>query len=216
MRTDAVTWHDRSSRVALILLWVVRILFKPILSLWPSNDFGIAVLGRLSWVVDRITPTPRAVHVTQTELGGVPGDRIISPKPVDDALDDATILYFHGGGFIFCGPSTHRQLCVQLALDSGAPVYSMDYRQVPAVPIAGSVQDAMDAYTALLEVADDPTRIVVGGDSAGGYLAVKVAELAARRGIQRPAAVIGYSPLLNLDLDKHDPQYMARDRKSTR
>ncbi|MFX1758670.1 alpha/beta hydrolase [Rhodococcus sp. As11] len=211
MRTDAVTWHDRSSRVALILLWVVRILFKPILSLWPSNDFGIAVLGRLSWVVDRITPTPRAVHVTQTELGGVPGERIISPKPVDDPLEDATILYFHGGGFIFCGPSTHRQLCVQLALDSGAPVYSMDYRQVPAVPIAGSVQDAMNAYTALLEVADDPTRIVVGGDSAGGYLAAKVAELAARRGIQRPAAVIGYSPLLNLDLDRHDPKYMARD-----
>ena len=123
MRTDAVTWHDRSSRVALILLWVVRILFKPILSLWPSNDFGIAVLGRLSWVVDRITPTPRAVHVTQAELGGVPGERIISPKPVDDPLDDATILYFHGGGFIFCGPSTHRQLCVQLALDSGADAF---------------------------------------------------------------------------------------------
>jgi len=195
----------------LILLWVVRILFKPILSVWPSNDLGIAALGRLSWVVDRITPRPRVVHITPTELGGVPGERIISPKPADDPLEDATILYFHGGGFVFCGPSTHRQLCVQLALDSGAPVYSMDYRQVPAVPIAGSVQDAMNAYTALLEIADDPTRIVVGGDSAGGYLAVKVAELAARRGIQPPAAVIGYSPLLNLDLDKHDPAYMAKD-----
>lgn len=195
----------------MILLWVVRILFKPILSVWPSNDLGIAALGRLSWVVDRITPRPRVVHITPTELGGVPGERIISPKPADDPLEDATILYFHGGGFVFCGPSTHRQLCVQLALDSGAPVYSMDYRQVPAVPIAGSVQDAMNAYTALLEIADDPTRIVVGGDSAGGYLAVKVAELAARRGIQPPAAVIGYSPLLNLDLDKHDPAYMAKD-----
>jgi epsilon-lactone hydrolase len=207
----AVTWHDRTSKIALILLWVVRILVKPVLSLWPSNDFGIALLGRLSWIVDRVTPTPRTVHVTPTELGGVPGEHIISPKPVDDPLDDATILYLHGGGFIFCGPSTHRQLCTQLALDSGAPVYSMDYRQVPAVPIAGSVQDAMNAYVALLEVADDPTRIIVAGDSAGGYLAAKVAEIAALRGIQRPAAVIGYSPLLNLDLDDHDPVYMARD-----
>ncbi|MEE2032801.1 alpha/beta hydrolase [Rhodococcus chondri] len=207
----AVTWHDRRSKIALIILWVVRILVKPILTLWPSNDFGIALLGRLSWVVDRLTPTPRTVHVTPTELGGVPGEHIISPKPVDDPLDDATILYLHGGGFIFCGPSTHRQLCTQLALDSGAPVYSMDYRQVPTVPIAGSVQDAMNAYVALLDVADDPTRIIVAGDSAGGYLAAKVAEIAARRGIQRPAAVIGYSPLLNLDLDDHDPAYMARD-----
>lgn len=212
MRTgSSTTWHERSSKVALILLWVVRILFKPILSIWPSNDFGIAALGRLSWLVDLIIPKPRLVHVTPTELGGVPGERIISPKPVEDPLEDATILYFHGGGFIFCGPSTHRQLCTQLALDSGAPVYSMDYKQVPVVPIAGSVQDAMRAYEALLEVADDPTRIIVAGDSAGGYLAAKVAELAAERGIQRPAAVIGYSPLLNLDLDEHDPVYMAKD-----
>lgn len=212
MRTAApVTWHDRTSRIALILLWVARILIKPVLGLWPSNDLGISLLGRLSWLVDKVTPTPRAVHVTKTELGGVPGEQIISPKPVDDPLEDATILYFHGGGFVFCGPSTHRQLCVQLALDSGAPVYSMDYRQVPVVPIAGSVQDAMNAYEALLEIADDPTRIVVGGDSAGGYLAAKVAEIAALRGIQRPAAVIGYSPLLNLDLDIHEAAYMAKD-----
>ncbi|MGN5237368.1 alpha/beta hydrolase [Rhodococcus sp. SJ-3] len=209
----SVTWHDRTSRIALILLWIVRILVKPILSIWPSNDFGIGLLGRLSWVVDKVTPRPRSVEIVDTDLGGVPGECIISPKPVDDPLEDATILYFHGGGFIFCGPSTHRQLCVQLALDSGAPVYSMDYRQVPAVPIAGSVHDAMNAYTALVETAVDPTRIIVGGDSAGGYLAVKVAELAARRGIQRPAAVIGYSPLLSLDLDDsgHDLEYMKKD-----
>ncbi|MFZ3392492.1 alpha/beta hydrolase [Rhodococcus sp. DT1] len=212
MRTSApVTWHERTSRIASIVLWVARLLFKPLLTLWPSNDFGIAVLGRLSWLVDKVTPTPRNVHVTETELGGVPAEQIMSPKPVDDPLEDATILYFHGGGFIFCGPSTHRQLCVQLALESGAPVYSMDYRQVPVVPVAGSVQDAMSAYEALLGIADDPTRIIVGGDSAGGYLAAKVAEIAARRGLQRPAAVIGYSPLLNLDLGDHDRAYMVRD-----
>ncbi len=206
-----ITWHERTSRIALLILWVARLLFKPLLSLWPSNDFGIAVLGRLSWVVDRITPRPRTVHVTATELGGVPGEQIISPKPVEDPLENATILYFHGGGFVFCGPSTHRQLCVQLALESGAPVYSMDYRQIPVVPVAGSVQDAMRAYEALLEIADDPTHIVVAGDSAGGYLAAKVAEIAALRGLQRPAAVIGYSPLLNLDLDRHDRAYMLKD-----
>lgn len=195
----------------MIILWVARLLFKPLLSLWPSNDFGISILGRLSWVVDRITPRPRTVHITDTELGGVPGEQIISPKPVEDPLENATILYFHGGGFIFCGPSTHRQLCVQLALESGAPVYSMDYRQVPVVPVAGSVQDAMRAYEALLDIADDPTHIVVAGDSAGGYLAAKVAEIAALRGIQAPAAVIGYSPLLNLELDQHDRAYMLKD-----
>ncbi len=69
----------------------------------------------------------------------------------------------------------------------------------------------MTAYTEMLKVCDDPTRVIVAGDSAGGYLAMKVAEVAALRGITRPAAVIGYSPLLNLDLEDHDPDFMKRD-----
>jgi acetyl esterase/lipase len=45
---------------------------------------------------------------------------------------------------------------------------------------------------------------VVAGDSAGGYLAMKVAELATRRGLQAPAALLGFSPLLSVDPDRVD------------
>src|SRR5699024_7401199 len=90
--------------------------------------------------------------------------------------------------------------------------YSMDYRQLPEGPVAASVADAMAAYTALLAVVPDPTKIIVAGDSAGGYLSAKVAEIAALRRIQRPAAVIGFSPLLNIELSSaDDPGYFDRD-----
>lgn len=50
----------------------------------------------------------------------------------------------------------------------------------------------------------EPDKIVVAGDSAGGYLAMKVAELATCRGLQPPAAILGFSPMLSLDPDRED------------
>lgn len=46
---------------------------------------------------------------------------------------------------------------------------------------------------------------------AGDYLAAKICELTARDRISSPAALIGYSPLLNLDVDKHDPALLRHD-----
>ena len=112
---------------------------------------------------------------------------------------------------MFCGLATHRSLCAVLAARAGIPVISVEYRQLPYGGIGTSIHDAMAAYTALLGTATDPTKIILAGDSAGGYLAMKVAELAASRGMVTPAPVIGYSPLLNLALEKHDPDYMRRD-----
>jgi epsilon-lactone hydrolase len=72
------------------------------------------------------------------------------------------------------------------------------YRHLPEVSVAGSVDDAMCAYTALLKLTDN---IVVAGDSAGGYLAAKIVELSARRALPAPRGLIGFSPLLSLDPD---------------
>ena len=56
----------------------------------------------------------------------------------------------------------------------------------------------------LLEMVEHPDKIVVAGDSAGGYLTMKIAELATRRGLTPPAAVLTFSPLLSLDPDRDD------------
>ncbi|WZU34847.1 Acetyl esterase [Rhodococcus ruber] len=212
MRTHGSTiWHWTVSLRAILVFWFVRIFVKPLFAYWPATDRGIEALSRLDRRVDKMLPRPRNVDIDPLTLGGVPSERIEPPRPAADSLAGATILYFHGGAFVFCGLATHRTVCSLLATESGVPVYSVAYRQLPVGSIGTSVIDAMAAYTGLLETAEDPTRIVVAGDSAGGYLAMKVAEIAALRGMIRPAAVIGYSPLLNLDLEEHDPDFMKRD-----
>ncbi|MGC0366113.1 monoterpene epsilon-lactone hydrolase [Rhodococcus sp. 27YEA15] len=206
----STTWHwdaSLSSRIALI---ICKVLVKPVFSYWPSSDRGLEQMKYLDMWADKL-PTPKNLMVEPFLLGGVPCEKITHPRSATGALAGASILYFHGGGFVFCGLATHRALCGLLAAKSGVPVISVRYRQLPEGSIGTSVTDAMSAYTALLESAEDPDKIVVAGDSAGGYLAMKVAEISALRGITRPAAVIGYSPLLNVDLENHDPDYMKRD-----
>lgn len=211
MRTrDSTVWHWNVSPRARIIFGLTRTFVKPVFTLWPTNDFGIKQLARLDALADKL-PKPKNLDIEPCTLGGVPSEKVTHPRKAQGALAGATILYFHGGGFVFCGLATHRALCGLLSAKAGVPVISVRYRQLPDGSIGTSVVDAMAAYLALLETAEDPAKIVVAGDSAGGYLAMKVAEIAALRAITRPAAVIGYSPLLNVDLENHDPDYMKRD-----
>lgn len=209
-RETTIVRHWKVSLRAWLVFWFARIFVKPLFAAWPTTDRGIAALGHLEKLVDRL-PRPKGVTIEPTTLGGVPSERISHHRRASDALAAATILYFHGGGFVFCGLATHRSLGAVLAARAGIPVMSVEYRQLPHGGIGTSIHDAMAAYTDLLGEAEDPTKIILAGDSAGGYLAMKVAELAAARGMVTPAAVIGYSPLLNLALEEHDPDYMRRD-----
>ena len=93
--------------------------------------------------------------------------------PSNEALP--VMLYFHGGGFTIGSLETHDSLCRQLALRSGAAVVALDYRLAPEHRFPQAVDDAWAAMRWLAAHADtlglDPTRVAVGGDSAGGTLA---------------------------------------------
>jgi acetyl esterase len=92
------------------------------------------------------------------------------------------LLFLHGGGFVLGSLETHDSLCRQLALRSGAAVLALDYRRAPEFRFPTAVDDTWDALAWLASAPRfglDPTRIAVGGDSAGGTLAA-VAALHAR------------------------------------
>lgn len=206
-----IIWHWTQSRTARRIRRLARAVVKPVMTYWPITTRGIGTLERANrWAGERI-PLPARVDIAADVLGGVRCERTAPPRAATDGLAGGAMLYLHGGAFLFGGPPTHRGVCAMLAAEAGVPVYSVEYRQLPAGAVCASVADAVSAYTALLERADDPSRIVVAGDSAGGYLAMKTAEIAGLRGLQRPAAVLGYSPLLDLDLGRDDPGYFRRD-----
>jgi acetyl esterase len=97
------------------------------------------------------------------------------------------LLYLHGGGFTVGGLETHDSLCRQLALRSGVAVVALDYRLAPEHRFPAAVDDAWGALQWLAQhgasLGLDPTRLAVGGDSAGGTLAAVLALMARDAGL---------------------------------
>lgn len=146
-------------------------------------------------------PVPRPVPVTQVAgglwVGGAPG-----AGPV--------ILYFHGGAFVFGAPETHKGLVARLSQLAGMPVVLPRYRLAPEHPFPAAIEDARAAYEALLARGVAAERIVLGGDSAGGGLALALLGDLCARGVPRPAASFAFSPVTDLTFSGDSLQVNAR------
>jgi acetyl esterase len=106
-------------------------------------------------------------------------------RPLGTAPTDVlpALVYYHGGGWVIGDLDTHDTLCRELANGSGACVIAVDYRLAPEHRFPAAVDDAIAAtlwvHRQAAELHVDPSRLAVGGDSAGGNLAAVVA-IAAR------------------------------------
>lgn len=107
------------------------------------------------------------------------------------------VLYMHGGAFLTCGVNSHSRIVGAISKYADAPVLVVDYRLIPKHSVGEAVEDCHDAYRWLRLRGYDPDQIVLAGDSAGGYLALTLAQRLQAEG-EEPAALIGISPLLQL------------------
>ncbi|KAK5117950.1 hypothetical protein LTR62_003994 [Meristemomyces frigidus] len=97
---------------------------------------------------------------------------------------ETTILYFHGGAYYLCDPSTHRVLCSRLAKETHGRVCSVRYRLAPQAAFPSQLLDAFMTYLSLLyppsgslHEAIPAKNIVLAGDSAGGNLSFALTQL---------------------------------------
>jgi acetyl esterase/lipase len=108
------------------------------------------------------------------------------------------VIYMHGGAFLTCGANTHGRLATALSHFADSPVLVVNYRMIPKHSIGMALDDCYDAYQWLRLKGYDPDQIVLAGDSAGGYLALALAERLQLEG-EEPAAMVALSPLFEID-----------------
>jgi acetyl esterase len=103
----------------------------------------------------------------------------------------ATLIYYHGGGFVIGTIETHDSTCRRLANKSRCQVISIDYRLSPEHPFPAPTDDGVAAFRHIRDNAAsfgaDAKRLAVGGDSAGGAIAAVVCQVLRDSGEQGPA-----------------------------
>ena len=183
------------------LMLLPRILIRALTTAgYEATSERIAVVGRR---VNRIARLQRVLPfrkflLTPGSWNGLPMETV-SLRGLPTSTADGVILYFHGGGFVLGDLNTHIRAVTTLARTTGVPVVHFGYRQYPEVDLSTSISDCVDAYRKLLSEGADPSKVIIAGDSAGGFLAFATAQQAPLHGLPSPAGVVGISPLLELN-----------------
>lgn len=140
------------------------------------------------------------VRIRPWTSGSVSGDYY---ERVGSTMEKPTILYFHGGGYAFGNPGTHREHIARLVERTGANIVAPVYRLSPLFRFPAAVNDAVAAYRQLLAEGCRPADIVVSGDSAGGGLAIAMVHRVRSEKLPMPAGLMLFSPYVDLSHTSH-------------
>lgn len=152
----------------------------------------------------RLSTPRRASPVSARDIivpgpGGDLAARLYDP-PGADAGPRAGLLFFHGGGFVAGDLDTHDVICRALVEAGGFRLVSVAYRLAPEHPFPAALDDAGAALRWIAanagDLGIDPTRLAVGGDSAGAGLAAVLCQ-EARAGGPAIAAQLLLCPVLD-------------------
>jgi acetyl esterase/lipase len=138
---------------------------------------------------------PPGIRIEQGALGTVPVEWI---HP-DGAHPDRVFFHLHGGGYVLGNPASSRPFTTEFARQARCSVVSVDYRLAPEHPFPAAVTDALVAYSALLGADWQAKDIAIGGESAGGGLAVATLIAARNARLKMPAALVAISPWTDLE-----------------
>jgi acetyl esterase len=105
--------------------------------------------------------------------------RVYRPS-LDRALP--TLVYFHGGGWVWSSVDTHDRLVREYCAAGQVAAVSVDYALSPEAKFPQALEECVAVLRWVAAHGGDwgldPTRLLVGGDSAGGNLALATALLA--------------------------------------
>lgn len=146
-----------------------------------NSDDVAAARGQLEALAAGFRKNIPVAAVSDLAIPGPAGDipaRHYRPLEGDGPL----LVFYHGGGQVIGSLDTHDDLCREICRRGGMHVLSVAYRLAPEHPAPAGTEDAHAAFRwaheHAAELGADPTRVAVGGDSAGGNQAALVAHRA--------------------------------------
>jgi acetyl esterase len=131
---------------------------------------------RLGGALEPVARVEDVVIARPGSAGALPA-RAYWPAGVEPV---GALVWLHGGGWCVGDLEGFDRVCRSLCNAGSAIVVSVDYRLAPEHPFPAAVEDADLAVAwatghGARQLGFDPTRVVVGGDSAGGNLAAVAA-----------------------------------------
>ncbi len=143
-----------------------------------------------------LIPAPAAIRTT-VGLSNTNAVLVRAPGVLPADGRRRVVLYEHGGAFLSCGVNSHNRVVNAISKYADSPVLVVNYRLIPKHSVGMALDDCHDAYRWLRLQGYEPDQIVLAGDSAGGYLALALAQRLREEG-EEPAALVAISPLLRL------------------
>jgi monoterpene epsilon-lactone hydrolase len=156
----------------------------------------VATPQEMRVVFEELAVPPAAdIKCERVEAGGVDAEWVCAPN----AASDRFVLYLHGGGYVIGSVNTHRDMIARISRAAEARVLALNYRLAPEHPFPAAVDDAVAGYKWLLAQGAKPSRIAIGGDSAGGGLAAATLVAIRDAKLPTPAAGVLLSPWVDLE-----------------
>jgi monoterpene epsilon-lactone hydrolase len=140
-------------------------------------------------------PLPDDVTVTEVNAGGVPAEWLRLPN----ASDGRVILYVHGGGLVLGSAATVRGATARAARVAEADGLLPEYRLAPEHVHPAALDDVLGTYRWLIANGTPANRIVIAGESAGGWLVCSALIALRDAGDELPAAAVPISPMVDLE-----------------
>jgi acetyl esterase len=151
-------------------------------------------------------PTPPNPLVTRTDevipgIDGRPDVRVRWYRPVDAEGSRPGLLWLHGGAYIMGNLDENDDRLDRMVIETGCAVVSVDWRLAPEHPYPEGLDDAETVWQRLLKEPTayrvDPSRLAIGGASAGGGVAAGLCLRLRDLGLPQPVLQLLIYPMLD-------------------
>lgn len=164
----------------------------------PFNDRIFANADKLMSMIPKTVKENKKISFKTKTIKSFDNEKIniyiFEPKKLET---QKIFLYIHGGGFVYRGAKNHYNFCKKIAEEGLCTVVYVDYRLAYKYKYPIPVEDAFSAYEYIIKNRKKYNKIIIGGDSAGGCLAIDVIRKANELNLPLPNYLFLFYPVLD-------------------